>query len=88
MIIKFFKSIQIKLWQIFAELEYILYPWKLNSPPQWAIDRYRLNEHNEHNEDILDDGYYYEWIKSHDEKINKLQEDMIYTFVKILKCFI
>jgi hypothetical protein len=80
MIVKFIESIQIKLWEIFAELEYISYPWKTISPPQWAVERYSLNQQNE---DILDDGYYYDWIKSHDEKINKLQEDIIYIFAKI-----
>ena len=56
------------------ELEYKLYPWKDNTPPEWAISRYNLDH------EIVDEyenHMYYTWIKSHDEKINRLQLEML-----------
>lgn len=64
------------------ELEYKLYPWKTNSPPEWAINRYNLDH------EIIDeyeDHIHYNWIKSHEQKINRLQSEMIYVLSKIEK---
>ena len=37
------RTLRIWLWGIVAELEYQLYPWKSNDVPQWAIDRYNID---------------------------------------------
>ncbi len=34
------RSIHIWLWGIVSELEYKLYPWKTDTPPEWVEDRY------------------------------------------------
>lgn len=57
------------------DLEDLLYPWKTKDPPDWAIERYNL-DHNI--KDNFEDSLYYEWIKGHDQKINRLQKEMIY----------
>lgn len=80
-----FKSLRVFLWGIVAELEYKLYPWKINTPPDWAVKQYNLDI------DIKDpydqDNIYYDWIKSHNEKINKLESNVInlYTEIESLK---
>ena len=64
------------------ELEYNLYPWKDKSPPEWAVKRYNLDH------GIIDEYEYhiqYNWIKSNDEKINRLQSEMIYVLSEIKK---
>ena len=68
------RDIHIWLWGIIAELEHTLYPWKTNNPPDWAVERYNLDHGIEEDENSL----YYEWIKSHDQKINRLQNEMIH----------
>ena len=77
-----FRSFHIWLWGLVMELEYKLYPWKTNSPPEWAINRYNLDH------EIIDeyeDHIHYNWIKSHEQKINRLQSEMIYVLSKIKK---
>ena len=56
------------------EIEYALYPWKTSTPPSWAIERYNLPDHFD---DELDEIIYKQWIKAHDEKISRLQTEMI-----------
>ena len=56
------------------ELEDVLYPWKTSAPPSWAIERHNLPDHAD---DELDEIIYKEWIKAHDEKIGRLQSEMI-----------
>ena len=79
------KNIHVWLWGIVAELEYKLYPWKTNTPPDWAASKYNLDI------DIKDpydqDNIYYDWIKSHNEKINKIEANIInlYTEIESLK---
>lgn len=68
-------NIRVLLWHIVAELEYILYPWKnenVSPPTQETITKYNLPEQS------FDSYFQYDWLKSHDEKINKLEEDMIW----------
>tara|TARA_A200000159_G_scaffold91486_1_gene85036 strand:- start:5280 stop:5549 length:270 start_codon:yes stop_codon:yes gene_type:complete len=77
------KQIRIWLWGIFAELEYQLYPWKGYDPPQWAIDRYNL--HCGDIDDEYQDRLHFEWLKSHDDKIGKLQLEMINVLDEINK---
>ena len=76
------RTIRIWLWTICMELEYKLYPWKTDTAPECAVERYNLDH------EILDeyeDHIHYNWIKSHDEKINRLQSEMIYVLSEIKK---
>jgi len=64
------------------EIEDTLYPWKTSTPPSWAVERHNLPDHSD---DELDEIIYKEWIRSHDQKINKLEENMILAFKQIHK---
>ena len=64
-------SIRVFLWGIVAELEYQLYPWKTSSPPDCVKSEHRIEENYYQN--FNDD-----WLKSHDDKINRLQSEMIW----------
>jgi len=67
------KKLRIFLWHIVAELEYILYPWKEDEPPSSeTIVKYNLPEQS------FDKTLHYDWLKSHDEKISRLQTEMLY----------
>ena len=66
------------LWGIVAELEYQLYPWKTTNPPQCIAQKYNLDSDYTQNLN-------YDWLKSHDEKINKLEENMISLYKEIHK---
>ena len=68
------RDIQIYIWSLVMDLEDWLYPWKTKNPPQWAIERYNLPDHYD---DDLDEIIYKQWIKAHDEKIGRLQSEMI-----------
>lgn len=71
---KFFYEIRVSLWVFIAELEYILYPWKTKDPPYWAVEKYNLDHGIE---DQFENSLSYGWIKSHDQKINKIEEKII-----------
>lgn len=67
------KKVRILLWYIVAELEYILYPWKDEDRPSIeTITKYNLPEES------FDNNLYYDWIKSQDQKIQKIEEDIIF----------
>ena len=68
------RKFRIWLWGVVMELEDMLYPWKTSTPPSWAIERHNLTEHRD---DELDDILYREWVKAHDDKIGRLQTEMI-----------
>jgi|TARA_R100000030_G_scaffold17027_1_gene11411 hypothetical protein len=68
------RKFHIWLWGVVMEIEYALYPWKTSTPPSWAIERYNLPDHFD---DELDEIIYKQWIKAHDEKISRLQTEMI-----------
>ena len=68
------RKFRIWLWGVVMELEDMLYPWKTSTPPSWAIERHNLPDHRD---DELDDIFYREWVKSHDDKIGRLQTEMI-----------
>ena len=68
------RKFHIWLWGVVMELEDMLYPWKTSTPPSWAIERYNLPDHYD---DELDEIIYKQWIKAHDEKIGRLQSEMI-----------
>ena len=65
-------KIRVFFWSIVAELEYILYPWKEESPPEDLAQKYNLPETN------IEENLSFDWLKSHDEKISRLQEEMIW----------
>lgn len=64
-------NIRVFLWTIVAELEYHLYPWKEEKPPKEVAKKYNLPEVS------YDQNLYYDWIQSHDQKIARLQNEMI-----------
>lgn len=68
-----FKKLRIIIWSIVAELEYILYPWKCGeSPPPEFIQKYNLYDSH------FDENFNYDWLKINDEKISRLQNEMLY----------
>ena len=72
------RSFRIWLWSAVSELEYRLYPWKTDTPPEWVDERYIPPPNYEQN--FNDD-----WLKSHDDKINRLQQEMIWVQQEIHK---
>jgi hypothetical protein len=64
------KKIRILLWKIIADLEQRLYPYE----SQDNQDYYYTIKNDETGEEYM----IIEWIKSFDERIIKLQEDMVY----------
>jgi peptidoglycan hydrolase CwlO-like protein len=71
--------IKVFLWAIVAELEYHLYPWTEKAPPQDVAQKYNLPESD------FDKNLHYDWIQSHDQKISRLQEEMIWVQKEIHK---
>lgn len=76
------RNLQVWLWSIIAELEYRLYPWKTKTPPSWAVEKYNLDHGIE---DEFENNLYYGWLKSHDEKINKVEENLISMITRLEK---
>jgi len=72
-------NLRVFLWNIVAELEYHLYPWKEEKPPEDIMQRYNLPDTN------FDNNLQYDWIQSHDQKISRLQEEMIWVQQEIHK---
>ena len=72
-------SIRVWLWGIVSELEYHLYPWKTINPPQCVIDKYNLVEPN------FEKNFNDDWLKSHEDKISRLQKEMIWVTQEIHK---
>ena len=67
-------TLHVWVWGIVMELEDMLYPWKTSTPPSWAIEKHNLPDHSD---DELDEIIYKEWIRAHDDKISRLQSEMI-----------
>jgi hypothetical protein len=72
-------NLRVFLWSIIAELEYILYPWKEENPPEDLAQKYNLPDAT------FEQNLNYDWLKSHDEKITRLQEEMIWVQKEIHK---
>ncbi len=72
-------NLRVFLWSIVAELEYILYPWKDVNPPEETSQKYNLPNTQ------LQNDLNYDWLKSHDEKISRLQQEMIWVQNEIHK---
>ena len=68
-----------------AELEHILYPWKTSTPPSWAAERYGVGTDTFYDDHNFDNDLHFDWLKSHDEKLNKLEENIILAFDEIHK---
>ena len=71
--------IRVFLWTIVAELEYLLYPWVDEKPPEDLAQKYNLPESS------YEQNLHYDWVKSNGEKINRLQEEMIWVQKEIHK---
>ena len=71
--------IRVFLWSIIAELEYQLYPWTDETPPADVAKKYNLPESD------FDKNLHYDWIQSHDQKIARLQEEMIWVHKELHK---
>ena len=74
-----FFNLRVFLWTIVAELEYRLYPWKDEQPPEELSQKYNLPE------STFDKNLHYDWIQSHDQKISRLQNEMIWVQKEIHK---
>ena len=71
--------IRVFLWTIVAELEYLLYPWVDEKPPENVAQKYNLPESS------YEQNLHYDWVKSNGEKIARLQEEMIWVQQEIHK---
>ena len=72
-------NLRVFLWNIVAELEYRLYPWVEEKPPQDIAKKYSLPEED------FNKNLQYDWMQSHDQKISRLQEEMIWVQQEIHK---
>ena len=68
------RDIHVWLWGVVAELEHVLYPWKTKTPPNWAVERYGLDHHIE---DEFEGHMYYDWLLSQEQKIQKIEKNII-----------
>jgi hypothetical protein len=57
------------------DLEDWLYPWKTKNPPQWAVERYNLDSGL--CEDINQDQFYFDWLKTQEQKIQVIEKNII-----------
>ena len=69
------RTIRVWLWGIVSELEYQLYPWK-GARETDEHEEYTPLPYDPNNDD---------WLKSQEERINRLQEEMIYVQREIHK---
>ena len=74
------RKFHIWVWGIVMELEYQLYPWKTKNPPDWAVERYNLDHGIK---DEYEDHMYYNWLLSQEQKIQKIEESIIYLKKKL-----
>jgi len=72
-------NLRVFLWTIVAELEYHLYPWKDEKPPEELAKKYNLTD------TTIEERLQYDWIQSHDQKIARLQEEMMWVQKEIHK---
>ena len=79
------RTLRIWLWGIVAELEYQLYPWKSNDVPQWAVDRYNIDNGAHSTEYEYTDHLNFEWLKCQEDKIAKLQLEMLHVMERVNK---
>ena len=72
-----FRTIRILLWQIVSELEQRLYPYEKED----ANDYYYTVKNDETGENYM----IIEWIKSFDERIQRLQDEMLWVQSEIME---
>ena len=78
---------RIWLWGMVAELEYKLYPWKTSTPPAWAAERYGADTNTIHDDHEFNyESLHYDWLKSHDDKINPVVNPIRYCFI-LFSCY-
>ena len=68
------RDIHVWIWGMVAELEHVLYPWKTSDPPSWAVERYSLDHGIE---DQYEQHMYYDWLLSQEQKIQKIEKNII-----------
>ena len=74
-------KMRVWLWEIVSGLEYHLYPWKIDNPPEHIRSRFNLST----NEIDYEENLSFDWLKSHDEKIDRLQIEMLWVQEEIYK---
>ena len=57
------------------DIEDWLYPWKTTNPPQWAVERYNLDSGL--SRDIDNNQFYFDWLKQQEQKIQKIEKNII-----------
>lgn len=65
------RDIHVWIWGMVAELEHVLYPWKKEDPPSWAVERYGLDHGIE---DDYEQHMYYNWLLSQEQKIQVIEK--------------
>ena len=75
------ESFNVLVKEIVSELEYHLYPWKIDNPPEHIRSRFNLST----NETDYKENLSFDWLKSHDEKIDRLQIEMLWVQEEIYK---
>ena len=69
------RDIRIHIWSLVMDLEDWLYPWKTKNPPQWAVERYSLDSGL--SRDIDNNQFYFDWLKQQEQKIQKIEKNII-----------
>ena len=69
------RDIRIYIWSLVMDLEDWLYPWKTTNPPQWAVERYNLDSGL--SRDIDSNQFYFDWLKQQEQKIQKIEKNII-----------
>ena len=69
------RDIRIYIWSLVMDLEDWLYPWKTKNPPQWAVERYNLDSGL--SRDIDSNQFYFDWLKQQEQKIQKIEKNII-----------
>tara|TARA_A100001201_G_scaffold87445_1_gene76989 strand:+ start:4811 stop:5059 length:249 start_codon:yes stop_codon:yes gene_type:complete len=69
------RDIRIYIWSLVMDLEDWLYPWKTTNPPQWAVERYNLDSGL--SRDIDNNQFYFDWLKQQEQKIQKIEKNII-----------
>lgn len=69
------RDIRVYIWSLVMDLEDWLYPWKTTNPPQWAVERYNLDSGL--SRDIDNNQFYFDWLKQQEQKIQKIEKNII-----------
>jgi len=69
------RSLRIYFWSLVMDLEDWLYPWKTDNPPGWAVERYNLDSGLI--SEIDNQEFYFDWLKSQEQKIQMIEKNII-----------